>query len=280
MAYVTTAQGIRLWYELEGPDDAPVILQFGGTVLGRRHFDGVRDRFLPAYRLLAWDATGFGHSDRPTEFYTVESWADDAASLLDALGLDRVLVHGSSGGGMNALAFVSRHGQRTVAAVADCCFARPDTQRRMLFRIWRKMAEAMPLDDWADLLTAQVMSPALLDAQPESFEQFRVLATRTDPYTLRQALLAQEIMDLEEGVRAIECPILFTNMRHDVLCPADLGPSGFSARDIVAAIPEHARLLEFEGYGHAPLLEAPERAVQAALDFFGEALGRAGEVST
>lgn len=276
MPYVSTAEGVRLWFELEGPADAPVILQFGGTVLGRRHFDAVRDRFLPSYRLLAFDPTGFGLSERPTEFYTVEGWADDAAALLDALGLDRVLVHGSSGGGMNAVAFVGRHPLRTIAAVADCCFARPDTQRRMLFRVWRKMAETMPLDDWADLLTAQVMSPAFLDAHPGAFEQMRTLATRTDPYTLRQALLAQETMDLEATARAITRPILFTSMTRDVLCPADLGPSGFGARDIVAAIPEHAALIEFEGHGHAPLVEVPEQAVQAVLAFFDDALARKG----
>lgn len=274
MPYVATATGTRLWYELEGPADAPVVLQFGGTVLGRRHFDGVRDRFLPEYRLLAFDPTGFGLSERPTEFYTVEGFADDAVTVLDALGLERVLVHGSSGGGMNALAFVGRHPGRTIAAVADCCFARPDTQRRMLFRAWRKMAETMPLDDWADLLTAQVMSPAFLDAHPGSFEQMRILATRTDPYTLRQALLAQEIMDLEPLARGISRPLLLTNMTRDVLCPADLGPSGFGARDIVAANPAHARLVEFEGYGHAPLVEVPDAAVAAVLDFFRAELAR------
>lgn len=46
---------------------------------------------------------------------TFEDQADANAALLDALGVDRVVVHGISGGGPAAIQFAARHPGRTYA---------------------------------------------------------------------------------------------------------------------------------------------------------------------
>ena len=51
MPYAQIDDGIQLYYELTGPEDAPVILQFGGGLFGRHNFGLVNDGFreqLPA----------------------------------------------------------------------------------------------------------------------------------------------------------------------------------------------------------------------------------------
>ena len=47
-----------------------------------------RQRRLPraGFRLLSFDARGYGASTSPREGYTIEGWADDGAELLDAVG--------------------------------------------------------------------------------------------------------------------------------------------------------------------------------------------------
>ena len=65
----------------------------------------------------------------PHEEFTIEGWAADGAALLDALGLDRVFVHGTSMGGMIAIAFTALYPERTIAACADVAFAKPDVYR-------------------------------------------------------------------------------------------------------------------------------------------------------
>src|SRR3954468_10301754 len=117
------AGDVRLYYELAGREDAPVIIQFGGGLFGRHNFGLVNDGFRESFRLLSFDARGYGASDHPREKYTIEGWADDAARLLDAVGLGTVFVHGTSMGGMIAIAFVAKHPHRTIAACADVAFA-------------------------------------------------------------------------------------------------------------------------------------------------------------
>ena len=68
MPYAQIEDGIRLYYELTGPEDGPVVLQFGGGLFGRHNFGSVNDGFRESgFRLLSFDARGYGASDHPRE---------------------------------------------------------------------------------------------------------------------------------------------------------------------------------------------------------------------
>jgi len=274
MPYAEIEDGIRLYYELTGPDDGPVILQFGGGLFGRHNFGLVNDGFRErGFRLLAFDARGYGASDHPREAYTIEGWAADGVGLIDALGLDRVLVHGTSMGGMIAIAFTASHPDRTIAACADVAFAKPDVYRATLFRVWRRMVETMPWDDFSDHVTTQAVGARFIES-PEGeniFQLVRDIVGLNDPYTVRQACLAMENMDLSPLVPQISRPLLMTNGTHDILCPPDLAPSGLGARTM-SEQSEHISLVEFPDIGHADLVECPQDAIRIVGDFFEQAL--------
>jgi pimeloyl-ACP methyl ester carboxylesterase len=263
---------VRLYYEFTGPEDAPLILQFGGSLFGRQNFDAVNDGFRENFRLLSFDASGYGRSTQPLTEYSIEQWAREGSRLLDALGIERALTHGTSMGGMIALAFTAMFPEKTIASCADCAMARCDTYRRIMFRNWRQQCEALPLDDFCDLLTIQAVGAGFLEENPEVFDSVKRIVAMNSPYTVRQACLAMERMDLEPLVDQIARPILFTNGSRDIMTPPDLAPSGYSARQIVERVPEFARLHEFPHIGHADLLEAPEEAVRVVTAFFKEVL--------
>ena len=232
MPFAEIDGGVRLYYELTGPEDGPVIVQFGGGLFGRHNFGLVNDGFRERFRLLSFDARGYGASDSSPREYTIEGWAADGAALLDALGLERAFVHGTSMGGMIAIAFTAKHPERTIAACADVAFAKPDVYRRTVFRIWRRMAETMPWDEFSDHVTTQAVGAKFIES-PEGetiFQLVRDIVGLNDPYTVRQACLAMEDMDLSPLVPEISRPLLMTNGTHDMLCPPDLAPSGLGAR--------------------------------------------------
>ena len=267
------AGDVSLYHEFTGPEDAPVIIQFGGGLFGRHNFGLVNDGFRERFRLLSFDARGYGASDHPRERYTIEGWADDGAALLDAVGLDRVYVHGTSMGGMIAIAFTAKYPERTIAACADVAFAKPDVYRQTVFRVWRRMAESMPWDDFADHVTTQAVGARFIESdEGESiFQLVRNIVGLNDPYTVRQACLAMENMDLSELVPKISRPLLMTNGTHDVLCPPDLAPSGLGARRM-SELNDNVKLVEFPGIGHADLVECPADAVRIVSEFFDRAL--------
>jgi pimeloyl-ACP methyl ester carboxylesterase len=273
VAFAELPDGIRLSYELTGPEDAPVVLQFGGGLFGRHNFGLVNDGFRERFRLLSFDARGYGASSAPRERYTIEGWAADGAALLDAIGLEQVLVHGTSMGGMIAIAFTATRPERTIAACADVAFAKPDLYRRTLFRVWRRMAETMPWDEFSDHVTTQAVGAAFMES-PEGasiFQLVREIVGLNDPYTVRQACLAMEELDLSPLVPTIERPLLMTNGTHDVLCPPDLAPSGLGARKMAALNP-NVSLVEFPDIGHADLVECPADAVRIVTEFFEQHL--------
>jgi pimeloyl-ACP methyl ester carboxylesterase len=266
------AGDVRLYYEFTGAEDVPVILQFGGGLFGRHNFGLVNDGFRERFRLLSFDARGYGASDHPREQYTIEAWADDGAALLDALGLERVYVHGTSMGGMIAIAFTAKYPERTIAACADVAFAKPDVYRQTVFRVWRRMAETMPWDEFSDHVTTQAVGARFMESSEGEniFQLVRDIVGLNDPYTVRQACLAMENMDLSDLVPKVSRPLLMTNGTHDILCPPDLAPSGLGARRMSEAN-EHITLVEFPDIGHADLVECPQDAIRIVTEFFLEA---------
>lgn len=108
MPVARLADGKCIWYRDEGAGEP--FLQVHGTALGHRNFDRITPVLARHVRCLDPDLVGFGESSPlPAEGYTLEAWADDLARLLDALGLERVHVHGTSTGGSVALVFALRH---------------------------------------------------------------------------------------------------------------------------------------------------------------------------
>ena len=81
------AEGARLHYQLEGREDAPVLMLSNslGTALGM--WDPQARAFAMRHRLLRYDSRGHGRSAVPPGPYTIERLGRDALAILDALGL-------------------------------------------------------------------------------------------------------------------------------------------------------------------------------------------------
>jgi pimeloyl-ACP methyl ester carboxylesterase len=106
---VQTANGAELYYEVSG-DGAPLLLTMGATGYG-----GVFARFAELleneFTVVTYDRRGNARSPPPPDWDTTspEEQADDAAALLEALGLAPAAIFGTSSGGIFALETVIRH---------------------------------------------------------------------------------------------------------------------------------------------------------------------------
>lgn len=113
---LTLRDGRSLAWNAYGPADGRPVLHFQGTPGSRysRHaHEDVYDRL--GVRFLLFDRPGYGASSRlPGRGISVV--VDDAAELLDHLGLDAVHASGGSGGGPHVLALAAKHPDRVRAA--------------------------------------------------------------------------------------------------------------------------------------------------------------------
>lgn len=113
---VTTSDGRALEVLVDGLVDGPVVLYHSGTPSAAVPFplfsDAATDRGM---RLVAYSRPGYGRST-PDPGRTVASVAADSSAVLDALGADRFLTLGWSGGGPHALACAALLPERCAAA--------------------------------------------------------------------------------------------------------------------------------------------------------------------
>jgi pimeloyl-ACP methyl ester carboxylesterase len=108
---------------VDGP--APVLLLHGWTLTADVNFCHLMPR-LPG-GLVAMDHHGHGRGPRRPERFRIEDSADDHIALLDALGIDKVIVCGYSLGGPIGLDLARRHPDRVAGLVLEATAMRFDS---------------------------------------------------------------------------------------------------------------------------------------------------------
>jgi 3-oxoadipate enol-lactonase len=91
---------MRLAYELDGPDDAPVLVLSGSLGTTTAMWDAQLPVFAAHHRVLRVDHPGQGRSPVPDGGVAVEDIARALVELLDELGIARAAFCGVSLGGM------------------------------------------------------------------------------------------------------------------------------------------------------------------------------------
>ncbi len=111
----TAINGAEIYHEVLGEGPAVLVLH-GGPGMDHTYFRPDFDRLAERHRLVYLDHRLQGRSGRaPIDTLTIEQSADDAAALLDRLGIDRAVIAGHSYGGFIAQELALRHPDRLAA---------------------------------------------------------------------------------------------------------------------------------------------------------------------
>ena len=141
---------VELYYEERGA--GPALLLVGGIPAVASDWGPLAEPLAASRRVIAYDNRGSGSSSVTRGPYSTAQLADDAAGLLDALGLESAAVFGTSLGGMIAQELALRHPARVARLVLGCTHAgvrHAAPQPRETAR-----AFAMRTDDWAERMRA------------------------------------------------------------------------------------------------------------------------------
>jgi len=103
--------------EWASPARSPILFLHGGCLTART-WDVVCLALRSSHRCLALDQRGHGETDwSATGDYTFDAHLGDIEAAVDALGLERFVLVGQSMGGVNAMSYAARHGERIEALV-------------------------------------------------------------------------------------------------------------------------------------------------------------------
>ena len=241
--------GVELALDDRGSGPALLFLHgypFDGTLW--RHQAGA----FPGWRTLIPDLRGLGRSDAPDLGYSMATYADDLAGLLDAIGVDEVVLAGLSMGGYVAFEFLRRHRPRVRGLVLADTRAQADSAEG---RKGRETAMAAAREGGAPLIADQMLSRLLAPDRAGVASRFGPDddggGTRWRESSARSPPCATGRTPPASCPPSPDCPTLVVVGAEDQLTPPK------DAEAIAKAIPG-ARLAVIPHAGHLAPLEQPE----------------------
>ncbi|MHA1291967.1 MAG: alpha/beta fold hydrolase [Promethearchaeota archaeon] len=257
-------RGIKLCYEIHGNGE-PIILVHGFGAKKETWVAQVPE-LSKKFKVIIFDNRGAGKSDRPNEPYTMETFADDIAGLMDYLKLNKVkALIGWSLGGMIVQHFAIKYPERAEKIIllftnykgvggelykkmrieeeklkkSDPAKAFWQSARMGYYQKFRKEMEANPKKKFYGLWSAE-------DLIKESV---------IDPPTaqdIENQAAALETHNTLEKLNEIKNPVLLIAASHDRLTPK------LTMQEMHNKIPNSTfKVIEKAGHG-APLSRAPE----------------------
>ena len=228
-------------------------------------YDDVRDPLAAVCDVVTPDFPGFGGAPLPDGEPSLDRYADAIAAVLDARGLDTVVLGGTSMGGYTAMAFLRRHPARVSGLVLIDTKASADAPEAAAGR--RAMADRLERDGTPDALV-EALFPKLLGTttfgiRPDVVDHVRAGVRAASPASAAWAQRAMAARpDSLDTLRTVTVPTLVVVGAEDVLAP----PTDAAA--MMAAVPQ-ASLALVPDAGHLTPLEAPEIVVDAVSAFLG-----------
>ena len=112
MSFVTTKDGVQIFYKDWGPKDAQPIVFHHGWPLSADDWDNQMLFFLAqGFRVVAHDRRGHGRSSQVSEGHDMDHYAADASAVAEHLDLQRAIHVGHSTGGGQVARYVAQYGQ-------------------------------------------------------------------------------------------------------------------------------------------------------------------------
>ena len=216
-----------------------------------RSFEPVLPHLPASIHAFALSQRGHGDSDRPAAGYRTREFAADLAAFTDVLGLGPAVIVGHSMGSTNAMRFAIDHPERTRGLVLIGAFA-SYRANQTLVEFWEADISRLR-DPIAPAFAREFQESTLARPVPPAFLDMVVRESLKAPARVwRGAFAGLFEDDFAAELGEIVAPtVAFWGDRDAFAHRADQDA-------LVAGIPG-ARLVGYEGTGHAPHWEEPER---------------------
>ena len=240
----TSPDRVPIRYDAAGKGDpALVFVHCGGCERG--FWDGQMAHFATKHRVVALDLAGHGQSGSGRKDWTMSAFGEDVVSVVEALGLKRVVLIGHSLGGPAVLEAARRMPGRVAGLVLVDTLV--DFEQRPAAEEMEKYLAALQAD-YRATVTAMVSQLLFSASTPEPVKTRVLEAVLSAPQEIGVAVTrSSAAYDPLPALREIKAPIRAIN--------SDLFPTNVEGNR--RYVPGY-QVAIMKGVGHYLMLEQPE----------------------
>jgi pimeloyl-ACP methyl ester carboxylesterase len=228
-----------------------MLLFLHGNLGSSRSWAFQLEDFSKSWRVVAWDAPGYGQSD--DQEADIDTYAAALTAFLDTVSGAPVVLVGHSMGGTVGARFAALHPDKVSALVLSCShpgYAEP-ADAPMSEKFEKRMEELKQFGREAyGFARARDLLPGFDETRPV-FRYAAEVAAETRPDGLRRASRMLQLADNRPLMKKLRGPILVLTGGIDKVVAPRL------KADLLALAP-YTRHVEMPGLAHAPYFQAPE----------------------
>jgi pimeloyl-ACP methyl ester carboxylesterase len=235
---------IDMYYEIHGKGEPLLMIQGLGFEMSAMVTEPGKSRYIAKftdrYQVIVFDYRGIGRTDKPDIPYSIGMLADDTVGLMDALGIRKAHIMGTSMGSQIAQTIAAQYPDRVKGLILVVGFTRVLPMMRALGFI---MTTIPGFKEKATGWIYQQKYPPT----PESFRRMADAANRCDT---------------RELLGRISSPTLIVNGIKDSIVPMRI------TRELAGGIPG-ARLVLVDG-DHLFMIKSPDLLIDPARAFLAD----------
>jgi len=217
----TLGDGTQIRYQLDGPEDAPVLVLSNSIATTLEMWDSNIADLTRYFRVLRYDTRGHGQSDAPVGAYSIERLGRDVIELLDTLQINRVHFCGISLGG-----FIGQWlGIHTPDRIDRLVLANTSAYLGPAPHWDEQITSVLSAEDLADTADMFLRNwfPEHLVTDEATVKPFRENILGMQAYGLAGCLAAVRDADIRRTLTLIDAPTLVVIGEHDTVCLPEHG---------------------------------------------------------
>lgn len=240
------SDGCAINYQIEGPQNAPVLMLCNSIGTDLRMWDDQVPHFTRHFSLLRYDRRGHGKSDAPKGAYTMDQLGRDALAVADAANARAFNWCGLSMGGMVGQWLGANAPERLIRLVITNTHSYYDDKKPWNDRIQFVSEKGLPAI--ADTMMERWFTAAFRASSPDKVARIRTIFVATPADGFIGCSQAVRDMDYRESNKRITTPTLVMVGDKDPATPPAWGEA--IAKQIkgaqFASVPDAAHLANIE----------------------------------
>jgi pimeloyl-ACP methyl ester carboxylesterase len=267
---------IKIHYERAGDGQTAVVLVHG-NIASWRWWLPVLENPPAGCTAYAPDMRGFGESEHPEDGYAIEQFATDLDAFVNEMAVDHIYLVGHSLGAAVALQYAVQHPRKVRKMLlvspppAEGMPCSPQEDHALFGLTLPHFAENTHMQDFfrSARMDRAILSHVLTRITPgmdHGSKFFAALvgdASLISRETLKGVIQSLGSWTVQDRLPALDMPVLILWGDKDTV--VERAPLERMARDLL-----HAELVVWEGVGHAPQLEQPERFHALLMEFISD----------